>query len=74
VGKTVHKSSFSELLLLPTFIVLRPPTYPHFLPSDKLLFVGETEYCGRRFLKCVARTTGVINDSTENIICACYNE
>lgn len=45
-----------------------------FLLSDTLLFVGEIEYCGRSFLKCVARITGVINDNTENIIGTCYNE
>lgn len=41
VGKTIHKSSFNELLLLPVFIVLRPPTLPCFLPSDLLVFLWE---------------------------------
>ncbi|CAN0223488.1 unnamed protein product, partial [Bubo scandiacus] len=43
-----------------------------FLLSD--IFVGEIEYCGRSFLKCVARITGVINDNMKNIIGTCYDD
>lgn len=44
-----------------------------FLLSDMLFFVGEIEYCGRSFLKPIARITRVMNDM-ENIIGTCYNE
>lgn len=73
MGKIIHKSSFNELLL-PALIVLGPPTLPCFLPSDLLVFMGEIEYYGRSFFKCVARITGVSNDNTGSIFGTCHSE
>lgn len=45
-----------------------------FCPQVLWVFVGETEYCGRSFLKCVARITGVSNDNTGSTSGTCHGE
>lgn len=44
-GKTVHKSSFNELLL-PVVIVLTLPAVFGFLPSDNAVFCGRDNIVG----------------------------